>query len=207
MGKYLNMVVVLTLITAISGLCLGGLYDYTKEEAENNVLRFEKLPAVVSLYEMANAKELNADDLKTVGDAILADKKELDIGEEKPFILFVVEKDGKPYAAAVEQFGSGYGGNLGVMVGFRLDTGDLVGIGITSMSETPGVGTRVKAKSFTAQFIGLGMDDDFRIKKDGGRIDALSGATVSSTAAANAVIAARDFYKKHESKIREAVNK
>ena len=122
-----------------------------------------------------------------------------------PVVLFVIKKEDKPFAVALEGFGSGFGGELGVMVGFRLDTGDLVGIGVTTHSETPGVGTRVTEESFTLQFRGKSGAGNFKIKKDGGEIDAVSGATLSSRAAADAIAQANAFYKEHGERIRQAV--
>jgi electron transport complex protein RnfG len=72
------------------------------------------------------------------------------------------------------------------------------------MSETPGVGTRVREEGFTAQFTGL-SGDTFMVKKDGGTIDAITGATVSSRAVTDAVTAAMKAFRENEAAIRAAV--
>mgnify|MGYP000497101308 CR=1 FL=1 len=46
--------------------------------------------------------------------------------------------------------------------------GDLVAIGITTMAETPGVGTKVRDEAFLAQFHGMSKDTVFQVEKDGG---------------------------------------
>ena len=76
---------------------------------------------------------------------------------------YVIEKDGKPFAAAIENSGKGFSGDLGVMVGFNLETGDLVGAGVTSHTETPGVGSRTTEESFTIQFRGMSKDSVFNL--------------------------------------------
>ncbi len=198
------MIIVLSLITLLSGLVLGGLNELTAEKAENNELKFKKIPAVAGIYE-AVAGKLSPENRTEVEEALLAEKKELKIGKGEPVLMFVIKKDNKPYAVAIENSGKGYGGDLGVMIGYQLETGNLVGLGITTMSETPGVGTRVKETSFTKQFQGMSRNANFSITKDGGDIDAVTGATISSRAVAQAVSLAKVFYDKHEEKIRNAV--
>ena len=68
-----------------------------------------------------------------------------------------------------------------------------LGIGITTMKETPGIGTNVAEPAFTNQFRGL--DLPVGLSSQGGNVDAVSGATVSSTGAVNAIRKATDDYQ------------
>jgi electron transport complex protein RnfG len=199
------MIVVLALITLISGLSLGGLQQMTWERAQNNILKFKKIPAVADIYEVVSGK-LPPAEREAVEEGLLAEKRFLEIEPGDPTLMFVIRKEGEPYAVALEDYGQGFGGDLGVMVGFHLETGDLVGIGITTMSETPGLGTRVKEMLFTSQFAGMSGDAVFKVKKDGGEIDAVTGATVSSRAVAQAIEQAGIFYGEHRERILEAVH-
>jgi electron transport complex protein RnfG len=202
------MVAVLVGISLISGLALGGLNSLTAERAKNNVLKYKKIPAVADISEglsggldKAAREQLEAE--------LLAEKKTLMIteeGEEKEVVFFVVNRDGEPFGVAIEDFGKGFGGDLGVMVGFNLDTGDLAGIGITSHTETPGVGNRVEEESFLLQFRGMGGGAVFKVKKDGGEIDAVTGATISSRAVAAAIENAGKFYKANQEQIKEIID-
>lgn len=205
MGKYLHMILVLAGIALASGLSLGGLNELTYERAQNNILKYKKIPAVVDIYGVV---EGTLDDSRktAVEEELLAERKYLDMGEGEPRLFFVIKKEGRPFAAALEDYGPGFGGDVGVMVGFELETGNLVGIGITTMSETPGVGTRVSEESFTLQFRGMSREADFRVKKDGGEIDAISGATISCRAVAHAIEQANAFYQENAEKIRAALN-
>ena len=205
MKTYIQMVVVLSVIALISGLALGGLQQLTFERAQNNILKFKKIPAVADLYEIVAGKLAPADRM-SVEEGLLAEKRFINVDDEEPVLMFVVRKDDKPYAAAIEDYGQGYGGDLGVMVGFELETGKLVGISITTMAETPGVGTLVKEPEFTAQIEGLGPEAVIKLKKDGGEIDAVSGATISSRAVTQAIEKAREFYQEHATAIQEAAN-
>lgn len=201
--KSFRMLLVLGLITFASGISLGALHGATYERAANNVLRFKKIPAVVDIYR-AMGREIEDADRIALEEELLAEKRLVETGERSPLLFFVVKRDGKPAAVALEGVGQGFGGDVGVMVGVDLESRALTGVGVTTMSETPGVGTRVREESFTAQFAGL-EGDTFLVKKDGGTIDAITGATVSSRAVAGAVTAALETFREHEAAIRAAV--
>lgn len=81
--------------------------------------------------------------------------------------------------------GKGYGGEITILVGLA-DENTVKGITIIAQTETPGLGTRVTEPGFTDQFAGVAVDD-VNLSRDGGKIDAVSGATISSTAVVNAV--------------------
>jgi len=81
--------------------------------------------------------------------------------------------------------GKGYGGNIDIMVGLENKT-TLKGILIISQQETPGLGNRITGDWFTSSFAGLSLSDVF-LKKDGGAIDGITGATISSRAVVDAV--------------------
>ena len=94
--------------------------------------------------------------------------------------LVEAKKDGQTIGYCVVASSSGYAGPVAVTLGVDTD-GKVTGakIGDTSFSETSGFGSRWLAESQTEQFIGLDV-------KEGGAIEALSGATVTSTAVLNA---------------------
>ena len=205
MKQTLHILLVLSAITLLSGTALGGLNEMTAERAQNNILKFKKIPAVVSIYQMATGKDLSPEERAQIEESLLAEKRLLDLGKKEQVLVFVVEIDDEPFAVALEDYGQGFGGELGVMVGFELQSANLVGIGITTLAETPGLGTRVKEPAFTAQFAGMSGDAAFKIKKDGGEIDAISGATISSRAVAQGVAQASAFYQEHQPQIKKAV--
>jgi len=80
---------------------------------------------------------------------------------------------------------SGYGGNIDILVGLDNDFG-IIGISILSQTETPGVGSRITESSFTDQFKGLSASD-IALSSEGGKIDAITGATISSRAVVDAI--------------------
>lgn len=87
----------------------------------------------------------------------------------------------------VEVVPSGFGGAITMVVGVD-PSGAVTGVSIIDMSETSGLGTKANDESFRNQY--LGGTGNFAVNKDGGEIDALTGATVTSRAVTNGVNAA-----------------
>ena len=100
---------------------------------------------------------------------------------------------------AVEATPVGFGGALTMMVGLD-STGTVLGISIVSHSETVGVGAaaaadNAKGTDFRNQF--AGVNQQVAVTKDGGTIDALSGATVTSRAVTEGVNIALAWFAAH----------
>jgi len=206
MGKFIQMIAVLTGVALASGLALGMLNTTTKDRIANNILKYKKIPAVIHIQE-AMSGELSEEERAAMEQKLLAEKRTITVinedGEEEEVVFFVLEKDGRPYAVTIEGQGKGFGGDLGVMAGFKLDGSGLAAIGITTHAETPGVGSRVTEEAFLLQFQGMNNDAVFKVKKDGGDIDAVTGATISSRAVAQALQEAKNFYQRHRGTIEE----
>ena len=82
---------------------------------------------------------------------------------------------------------SGFGGEIEMAVGVD-KSGAVTGVSIIQMSETSGLGANARRESFRSQYIG--KSGGVALKKQGGEIDALTGATVTSTAVTKGVNAA-----------------
>lgn len=82
---------------------------------------------------------------------------------------------------------SGYGGEILLMVGVGND-GAVTGVEVVSHSETSGLGANATKEEFRSQF--KGVSQSVAVTKDGGQIDALTGATVTSRAVCDGVNAA-----------------
>lgn len=79
---------------------------------------------------------------------------------------------------------NGFGGHLEAMVGFNMD-GQITGYQILQTSETPGLGAKAQLwfqKDGKGNIIDRTPDPAFKVKKDGGDIDAISGSTITSRA-------------------------
>lgn len=99
--------------------------------------------------------------------------------------VYIIYQDNAKVGYAFKASGSGYGGNIDILVGLDNSFG-IKGVSILSQTETPGVGTRITESSFTDQFKGLSVSD-IALKSEGGKIDAITGATISSRAVVDAI--------------------
>jgi len=87
----------------------------------------------------------------------------------------------------IEVTPTGFGGTIDMVVGISTD-GAVTGVSIINMVETSGLGQNASKESFRAQY--TGGTGPFAVNKDGGTIDALTGATITSRAVTRGVNAA-----------------
>lgn len=94
---------------------------------------------------------------------------------------------------AYEAVGAGYvvevtpqasAGTIDMVVGVGAD-GTVTGVSIIDMSETSGLGANASKESFRSQYVG--KSGELAVSKDGGEIDALTGATITSRAVTRGV--------------------
>lgn len=122
-----------------------------------------------------------AEEVKGILENIFPGMTDFEIEDE----IYVIYEDGKKRGYGFSARGSGYGGNIEIFVGLN-EGFEIAGISILSQTETPGIGSKITESSFTDQFKGLTVSD-IALKPEGGKIDAITGATVSSRAVVNAV--------------------
>ena len=192
MREMLRLLVVIAVFSAVSGGLLAAIQSGTKERIEYQQLKFVKGPTIQQILEGCSNDPL-VDRFK------LSDGK-----EERTFFVGVF--DGNANTVALETFGKGYGGDIGVIIAINVENDEIVGIGVTTHSETPGLGSRAKTDpGFSEQFKGLPIKEPFKVKADGGQIDAVSGATFSSRGVCSAVVDSADVYMRLKKKIIEKV--
>lgn len=175
------MILVLSLICGASGYVLATLKEKTAPRIEVQELTFVKGPALATAF-------------GSFDNDPIAERKSVALPDGGHLLVFPARQGGKLVAVAFERFANGFGGPVGVMVGFDLAKDALTGIGITTLHETPGVGMRVTGMGFLKQY----RDHPFSglaLKSQGGDVDAVSGATISSTAVSKAVGDALATYK------------
>ena len=189
MREMIKLFVIVAVFSAVAGGLLATVKGATQERIEIQQLKFVKGPAIEQIFKGCTNNPL--DDRFKLKDGT----REID--------FFIGEFGGKRNAVAFEVFGKGFGGDIGVMVAVNVESDDLVGIGVTTHSETPGLGSRAKTEaSFSTQFKGISMKEgSFKIKDDGGDIDALSGATVTSRGVCSAVMDSSDIYSRLKDEI------
>ena len=111
-----------------------------------------------------------------------------------------LNESGEVIGYAIPVSSKGYGGDVSVMVGISsVDGGMVTGVEVLSHSETPGLGANATNESFRNQFKDNPSLHGFSVVKDGsggteGKIDAITGATITSNAVKNAVNEALNIY-------------
>ena len=182
MREIIKMILVLSAICLVAGLLLGTVKQATLSRIEEQVLICVQGPALKNV-------------LKDFDNNPISDRQQFKVGKtDVQVTVFPAISKGYLTGVALEGFGKGYGGDIGVMVGFDLKKDELTGIGITTMKETPGIGTYISKNDFTAQFFEHPMSN-LKLKSQKGDIDAVSGATFSSKGAMDAVQKSVNIYK------------
>ncbi len=98
--------------------------------------------------------------------------------------IFRIYSDEAKIGFAFLAKGRGYGGPVHILAGLENET--VKGIAIVLHTETPGLGARITEPEFTDQFVELYIGD-VALRRDNGRVDAITGATISARAVVDAV--------------------
>ena len=167
--KYiLRLTLILFLITAVVAGLLG-LVNYLTEDRIDELTRQKAEAAMQEVFPAGNYEEIPAGE-----DGITAAYRADDAG----------------YVVRVSV--NGFGGAIDMMVGVD-NAGTVTGVSIISHGETASLGANCTREDFRARFVGA--SDTLAVSKDGGSIDALTGATVTSRAVVSGVNLALDFVK------------
>lgn len=195
MNKIFKNTLILTAITVVAGCLLGLVYEITKgpiavaqENTKQEAYRTVLADADdFTTYEEFDAEEASSvltdagytsDDIDEV--AVAKDQN----GEEIGYVITVTSHEG-------------YGGDIQISVGI-LNDGTVKGIEMLSIGETAGLGMKAKEPEFKDQFKDKQVEK-FTYTKSGeegdDKIDALSGATITTNAVTNAVDSALVYFQ------------
>ena len=166
-----KMILVLTVISMSIALLLAVVNNMTADVIAANVEK-QKSEAVLAVFPEGT-------DVQTFTTAD---------GEE----VYIVLKDSEILGSCVNVVGAGYNGDVSMMIGLNT-AHEVCGIRIVSMSETPGVGTKVSGASFLERFFGRSEPVEIGVNVDG-----ISGATYSSRAVAEGVNIALGIFVDYE---------
>jgi len=163
----LNMFVVLTVISLISAAALAFTYAQTKPilDEQARQAQIQAVARVLPEFDNAPTEEVfTADGFPGVE-------------------LYPATSGGESVGIAVRTWSdAGYGGEIRLMVGFGPD-GTITGTSVLSHAETPGLGATMTEASFQEQFVGMNPGTEpLMVTKDGGSVDAITAATISSRA-------------------------
>mgnify|MGYP001537223152 CR=1 FL=1 len=180
-----NMTAVLFGITLVASAGVGAVNMITAEpiaQAEQ-AAKVEALKVVLPPFDQTAPEALTIDDM--------------------PITVYTATKGGQVAGYAVESMTkNGFGGAISMMVGFTPD-GEVVNVNVLRQAETPGLGTKMADKENVLLGSIQGkkletmklVDGKLAVKKDGGDVDALTAATISSRAYVDAINRAWMAYK------------
>ncbi len=182
-STFLNMTLTLLAITLIAGLSLGYVNDLTLEpKAKAKLARKVKaLKLVLPDFDNNPVQAVNRIKIEGAKDSI-----------EIYTATYNSKYVGKAILGSSEK---GFSGLIKIMVGFKPD-GTILNIEVLEQKETPGLGTKMKDEKFLKQFRNKDPSSfNLKVKKDGGDIDALTGATITTRAFGEATQMAYDVFK------------
>jgi len=173
-STFRNMVLSLTLISMGASACLGFVYELTKGPIELSILN-KKLDAI---------KQVVPEFTNNPNDEMFR----LPTGEGDSLDIYPAKRDGEIIGYAISTYTKkGFSGNISLMAGFNPD-GTIINITILEQKETPGLGTKMAEPAFKEQFNGKNPAEfSLKVSKDGGPVDAITAATISSRAFCDAV--------------------
>lgn len=171
----LQLVLTLTLIALLAGVALAAVYSLTKDPIEQAQQQKKK------------------DAINQVLPGFQGELKDYSCtldGEKDPVTVNMAFQDGQWCGAAVETYtNKAFSGRFDIMVGLDT-TGKVLGTAVLKHSETPGLGAKITETEshFIQQFVGMNpIANPLKVKKDGGEVDAITAATISSRAFCDAV--------------------
>ena len=182
-STFINMVVVLFVVTAVAGLALGSAYNFTKEPI-----------AIAKQKKLNEAIKAVLPDFDSIQEKVV-----LEANGTNTLQFYVALKDTVVIGTAVNTYTmKGFSGLIKLMVGFLPD-GHIHNISVLEHKETPGLGTKKNKPKFKDQFMGINPAEfNLKVKKDKGDVDAITAATISSRAFSDAVQRAYDTFEKEK---------
>jgi len=182
-STFKNMLLVLLSISLIASFSLGAVYNLTKEPIAKaqQAKKEAAIKQVVPEFDQLEPVSVTPDD---GGDPLTINK---------------AMKNGEVVGYAVETYtDKGFSGRILLMVGFLPD-GSIVNTAVLKHTETPGLGDKMDASksAFPEQFKSKNPEVyKLKVKKDGGEVDAITAATITSRAFCDGVQRAYDVVKK-----------
>lgn len=182
-STFLNMTVIMTAVAIISAAAVTYVYQLTLPAVTENLKKAE-VEAISDIF--GDEFDNNPIAEKTV----VPMKKGI-----KELNIYPLRKQEMIYAIAVKSYtNKGFGGELEIMTGFYID-GTMAGYKVLNHKETPGLGSKIMENEFMSQFVGLKIEGGkLKLRKDGGQIDGITSATISSKALLDAVNNAKKAY-------------
>ncbi|MDD2611869.1 MAG: RnfABCDGE type electron transport complex subunit G [Bacteroidales bacterium] len=177
-SSFKNMALALTGISIFAAAALGVVYKLTLEP--------------IKATEIAKQEMAIREVMPHFNNAPVAEKYMLISPEGDSLMCFPAKQDGKLTGVAIESYSNkGFHGKIKVMVGLD-PNGKILNYSVINHTETPGLGSKMtdwfKTDKNKQNILGLDPGKDkIWVSKDGGDVDAITAATISSRAFLDAI--------------------
>lgn len=127
-----------------------------------------------------------------------------DLGKE--ITVYRATKEGKVTGVAYEIYGTGYAGEIKLMLGVAAD-GKVTGVRVLAHKETPGLGDKIEVKKtdwitrFNDLSLGNPPVEKWKVKKDGGQFDQFAGATITPRGVVKAIREGLELFNAHKAEM------
>lgn len=197
--KMLVSAVVLGVFAIVGTAMVSFTFENTKEQIAEN----QKQATLKSLHQLVPPNK-HDNDLFT--DTLEVSNLKL-LGSKYPVTLYRARKNKKPVAAILTAVApDGYTGKITLLVAINYN-GNLAGVRVIKHKETPGLGDAIEIEksNWITQFDTKSLTNptkkQWKVKRDGGQFDQLTGATITPRAIVKAVHKALLFYKQQRDKL------
>lgn len=181
---------------AVAGTTLVALTEFTTAEA---IVENERQVLLRNLYALLPPARLNND---IAGDTLQLPAAAL-LGTELTTTAYRARRQGEPVAVIFNSIApDGYNGKIHLLVGVNVD-GSLAGVRVIKHAETPGLGDGIEIRKspWIKGFDGRSLDNPgtagWRVRRDGGEFDQLTGATITPRAIVAAVRKTLLYYRQN----------
>jgi electron transport complex protein RnfG len=165
MKNNLRILIVLTGVCLVCGLCLSVVYGLAQDKIKSNQQK-----DIINSIKIIVPETARVDEAK--------DKKEV--------FYKIYNQQNKLIGYGFTAKGKGYGGDIKLMVAVDQNLEQLFGVEVLESQETPGLGAKISNQSFKGQFSDVSLKGDFECVKGVPtsplQIKAITGATISSKA-------------------------
>ena len=196
MSPFIKIPLVLALVTFFTS----GLLMFSENATREKIAEQKKILLLESLKELI-PDELHDNDLTQNTLTINLPKQ---LGHRKEQALYIGTLNDKTTVLAVPVTArNGYSGDIDIMVGIK-NNGEITAVKILEQHETPGLGDLIEANKsdWLMQFPRLSLkkigNKNWKVKRDGGQFDQISGATITPRSVVAAIKQALVFQQEFQ---------
>lgn len=195
----MNNFIKLPLILAALTFLTSGLIMFSETATRDKIAEQKKQMLLDSLKQLIpdnlHDNDLTQSTMKIFEEELLGHRKEL--------VIYIGKLNEEPSVYAIPVTArNGYSGDIDIMVGIKIN-GEITNVKILEQHETPGLGDLIEAKKsnwiqqFPNQSLQKTNEKQWKVKRDGGKFDQITGATISPRAVVLAIKQALLYHQQH----------